>query len=98
MLLGKVAAFAIEVSEHRSESSHSRVHVGRLSAWQLWWMPEALPSAMYAVKMADAWWPACVVGTPKLSGPDTTVWSPVPEPKLFQDVMVGLLTGSKHAW
>ncbi len=36
MLLGKVAAFAIEVSEHRSESSHSKVHVGRRSAWQLW--------------------------------------------------------------
>ncbi len=97
MLLQKGAASVIEVSERSSATSHLRVHVGRSSAWQLWWLPEALPSAMYAVNMPDAWWPASVLGTPKLSGPDTTTWSPVPKPKLFQDVIVVLLKDSKHA-
>ena len=94
MLLGKGAASAIEVSEHSSETSHLRVHVRRTSAWQLFGMSEALLSAIYDLKLPDAWWPASGFWASKLSI-DTT-WSPVPKLELFQKVMTNFLVCSKH--
>ncbi len=73
------------------------MQMGRASAWQLWCMSEALPSAMYALKLPDAGWPARVLGMSKLSGTDTTTWSPVPKLDFFQDVMVNFLAANMDA-
>jgi len=72
------------------------VQMGRASAWQLFGMSEALPSATYDLKLPAAWWPASGLGGSKLSGTDTTTWSPVPKLEMFQDVMINFLACSKH--
>jgi hypothetical protein len=64
MLSGKGAASAMETSESRSGTSDlkssggmdvSGVQMGRAFAWHLFGMSEALLSAIYDLKLPDAW-------------------------------------------